>query len=53
MISLTPRTIEVFENVSEVQVCINVNGLLARRVGAAAETVPKAGATNQATGAIK
>ena len=51
--SLTPRTIEVFENASEVQVCITIDGSLARNVVVTADTVPMAEATNQATGAIK
>ena len=39
MINITPRTIEVFENVSEVQVCITIDGFLARTVVVTAVTL--------------
>lgn len=52
-VSLTPETIDIFENASNVEVCINLVGFLARRVGVAARTVPKTGASNQATGEVQ
>ena len=45
MINIVPPTIEVFENVSEVEVCITIDGFLARTVVVTADTVsmPKPG----------
>lgn len=49
--SLTPLAVSVTEETNtEVQVCIVISGSIARSVTVTAETAPKAGATNQATG---
>ena len=49
-IRLTTLNVTVSEEDEEVMVCFELDGLLARNVVATAETGPKAGASNQATG---
>lgn len=50
-ITLTPRSIIVLENTGEVQICISIDSPIARNVIVTANTGPKSGAVNQATGA--
>ena len=50
--NLTPLNIVVPENVSEVEVCITLNGSLASNVTVTAETGSKSGASDQATGGV-
>ena len=51
MISLTPLAINTMEgNDTNVEVSIAISGSIARNVIVTAETAPKAGAANQATG---
>ena len=50
--NLVPENIRVVENDAEVEVCIILVGTLARNVVVTAETGPKSGALNQASGII-
>ena len=50
--SLTPLNTVVPENISDVEVCIVLNGSLASNVVVTAETGPKSGASDQATGDV-
>lgn len=50
-ISISPTTITVSEDISEVEVCITIaGGMLEGNVMVTAETRPKDGASDQATG---
>ena len=48
--NLVPEDITVVENDTEVEVCVVSTGTLARNVVITAETGPKSGALDQATG---
>ena len=48
--SLTPLAITVTEDNTGVQICITISGSIDRNVVVTAQTAPKAGASNQATG---
>ena len=48
--NLTPNTISVTESNMDVQICITLSGSIDRNVIVTAQTTPKVGARNQATG---